>query len=207
MEHVILVPGLWHPGHDMLLLRGRIAIAGYATKQFHYRSVRETPAVAARHLAEQLRAMRGASTVHFVCHSLGGIVIRHLFHEFPDLPPGRIVTLATPHQGSSAAGWLAARGLGRRMLGESIRSGLLGDAPPWPDTHELGVIAGRLRFGFGMLIPGIPQPSDGTVAVGETMLPGMRDHIVLPVSHSGMLIAPSVARQTVHFLRHGHFQR
>lgn len=190
----------------MLLLQGRIAAAGYTTKQFHYRSVHETPAEAARQLAKRLEAMR-ADTVHFVCHSLGGIVVRHLFHEFPDQPPGRIVTLATPHQGSSAANWLAARGLGRKLLGESIRSGLLGDAPPWPDTHELGVIAGRLRFGLGMLIPGIPQPSDGTVAVGETMLPGMRDHIVLPVSHFGMLIAPGVARQTVHFLRHGHFQR
>jgi pimeloyl-ACP methyl ester carboxylesterase len=206
MEHVILVPGLWHPGHDMLLLRVRIAAAGYATTQFRYRSVREPPAEAARQLVERLRAMR-ADIIHFVCHSLGGIVIRHLFHEFPDQPPGRIVTLATPHQGSSAASWLAARELGRRMLGNSIHAGLLGDAPPWPDTHELGVIAGRLRFGFGMLIPGIPQPSDGTVAVGETMLPGMRDHIVLPVSHFGMLIAPSVARQTLHFLRHGRFQR
>jgi hypothetical protein len=57
-----------------------------------------------------------------------------------------------------------------------------------------------------MFVPGIPRPNDGTVAVSETMLDGMTDHVTLPVSHFGMLLSSAVARQTVNFLRHGRFQ-
>ena len=63
------------------------------------------------------------------------------------------------------------------LLGKAITAGLLGLLPAWRNKHVLGVIAGDSRLGMGLIIPNIPKPNDGTVAVEETRLAGMRDHI------------------------------
>jgi hypothetical protein len=78
-----------------------------------------------------------------------------------------------------------------------------------PDTgRDVGVIAGSRPFGLGrIVVPGLPAPSDGVVSAAETRLPAMRDHIVLNVSHSGMLISRAVMRQICAFLRDGAFER
>jgi hypothetical protein len=80
-----------------------------------------------------------------------------------------------------------------------------GAVPPWSGARDLGVIAGRLAFGFGLLLGSLPRPNDGTVAVDETKLEGTKDHIVLKVSHTAMLLSRGVAVQAAHFLRHGRF--
>ena len=69
----------------------------------------------------------------------------------------------------------------------------------------LGVIAGTVRFGLGLLVPGIPEPNDGTVTVSETMLAGMTDHVTVSTSHTGMLFSKAAADQTIHFLKYRHF--
>jgi pimeloyl-ACP methyl ester carboxylesterase len=89
-------------GLDMFLLRSRLQDAGYDVYQFSYPSLKQSPRENAADLQEFLQNVPG-ETVHFVCHSLGGLVIRHLLHDYPDLRPGRVVTLGTPHQPSSAA--------------------------------------------------------------------------------------------------------
>lgn len=203
-ETVVLVHGIWTNGLDMGLLRKRLGNADFTTLQFSYRSVHSTPIENAMDL-QAFREKIKNPVIHYVCHSLGGLIVRHLFNEYPDQPPGRIVTLGTPHTPSSAARQLARFSPGRMLLGRSTLQGLLGNVPPWHNSHELGVIAGRLRLGMGMFIPGIPKPNDGTVAVEETRLEGMTDHITLPVSHFGMLMSARVAQQTIHFLNHGGF--
>ncbi|MGH8635321.1 MAG: hypothetical protein ACRET7_14475, partial [Burkholderiales bacterium] len=94
------------------------------------------------------------------------------------------------------------------------RAALGRSAPEWHETaypgsdirRDIGVIAGRLPLGIGRLVaPDLPAPSDGVVSVVETRLPAMRDHIVLNVSHSGMLISRAVSRQICAFLREGKF--
>jgi len=189
----------------MSLLRLRLHGAGFDTRQFSYPAVRSSPRANAMALNAFIRDMR-AETVHLVGHSLGGIVIRHLLQDYSDQRAGRIVTLGTPHQASSAARTLSRWLPGRIALGKSVHDGLLGGVPRWPAQRELGCIAGTLRFGMGTIVPGIPRPSDGTVAVEETQLPEMRDHITLPVSHFGLLLSPRVASEVVHFLKHGRFQ-
>ena len=91
------------------------------------------------------------------------------------------------------------------MLGKSIEDGLLGNAPKWNGSHDLGSIAGNLRLGLGMVIPGIPRPNDGTVSVEETRLDKMKDHAVLKVSHFALLLSLKAADYTVAFLRNGKF--
>ena len=201
---VILVHGLWMNGLDMSLLRHRIHKAGYATRQFSYPSVRRSPAENAQCLDAFARES-SQPVVHFIAHSLGGLVLRHLFHNHPDQKPGRIVTLGTPHQSSSAVRQLSRLRVFRRLLGKSIETGLTGGAPLWSGSHELGSIAGTLGLGLGLLIPGIPFPSDGSIAVSETRLDGMRGHVCVSASHTGLLFSRQAALQSLHFLRHGVF--
>lgn len=191
-------------GLDMSLLRIRLEDAGYDVRRFSYHSMRSTPVENALDL--QTFSGRVTSPVlHYVCHSLGGLVVRHLFHNYPERVPGRVVTLGTPHNASSAVRVMTRLAPARLLFGRSIHQGLLGNVPSWHGTHEIGVIAGTVRFGLGLLVSGIPEPNDGTVAVSETMLAGMTDHVTVPASHTGMLFSKAAADQTIYFLRHGHF--
>ena len=203
-ETVVLVHGLWVNGMEMWLLRRRLQAGGYRTRRFSYPSLMNSPFENAMDLNAFAESLDQAC-IHFVGHSLGGIVIRHLFYHFPQQRPGRVVTLGTPHNGSSAAAGLLRLLPGRLLLGKSIQHGLLGPLPPWPGSHELGSIAGVTRLGLGLLVPGIEQPSDGTVAVAETRLAGMTDNIEIPASHSSMLFSREACRQTTYFLQTGRF--
>lgn len=203
-EAVVLIHGVWMNGLDMVVLKKRLARAEYNTYQYSYKSVYSTPLENTMGLRSFIKSIK-TPTIHYVCHSLGGLIIRYFYNEYPDQPPGRIVTLGTPHAPSSAAKNLSRILPGKWLLGKSLKGGLLGPVPPWRSTHELGVIAGTQRMGFGILIPGIPRPNDGTVSVAETKLEGMADHLTLPVSHFGMLMSKRVAQHTTAFLRNGKF--
>ena len=203
-EAVVLVPGLFMGGVSMAVLQRRLLRCGFDARRFAYYSAWLAPAQNAGRLNSFLQSI-AAPVVHFVCHSLGGLVVRHLFHDFPRQRPGRVVTLATPHCGSFVAERLARIPTFRLLLGQSLREGLLGDAPPWHDTRPLAVIAGTLSIGAGDFIRGLAKPNDGTVAVVETMLPGMCAHVQLPVTHTGMLVSPMVAKYVCAFLKTGAF--
>jgi pimeloyl-ACP methyl ester carboxylesterase len=203
---VVLIHGLFMNGREMALLRRQLTVAGFSTRQFSYPSVRVSPAVAARLLGDFVAGIE-APTVHYVAHSLGGLVLRHFLHGDSDKRPGRVVTLATPHQGSQAAEAIAKTALGRRLLGRSIEQGLLGDVPAWPDQRALGVIAGSRGIGLGRFLARLDLPHDGTVAAAETELPAAADRILLPVSHFGGLFSREVADQLIYFLREGRFRR
>lgn len=195
--------GLWVNGFDMSLLRQRLS-GQFHTHQFSYNSVRYSPAENAAILNQFVDSIN-AEVIHFVGHSLGGLLIRHLFAAFPDQKPGRVVTLGTPHQNSHSAAVLDQFPLTRSLLGRSVEEGLLGQIPAWQSRCEIGSIAGTLRFGLGVIIPGLQQPSDGTVSVEETRLDGMTDHLCLPLSHFGLLLSTRASAATEKFLQQGHF--
>jgi pimeloyl-ACP methyl ester carboxylesterase len=204
METVVLVHGLWMNGLEMRLLRRRLQARGYRLYQFHYRTVGRDLADNAARLNRYLVQQVEGETVHLVAHSLGGLVVRRLLHDFPAQRPGRVVTLGTPHQGSYVAGRASRRGVLRRLLGMSLPA-LLGEVPPWRADRELGSIAGSLSVGVGWLFRGLPRPNDGTVAAAETMLAGQRDHILLHASHVALLFSRAAAFEVDYFLRHGVF--
>ena len=76
---------------------------------------------------------------------------------------------------------------------------------PWHCSRQLGSIAGSRRLGLGLLVPGVVQPSDGTVAIEETRIQGMQDHIVVRATHMSLLTSAEVFRQIQYFLTHGVF--
>ena len=202
-ETVVLVHGLYVHGLWMCLLEYWLEQSGYHTVNYSYPTMTRSPAENADDLQALLESL-DAPVVHFLAHSMGGLVVRHLFHNHPKQRPGRVVTMGTPHQGSYAAQIMHGTGLGF-CVGRGLEGGLLGDAPTWIASNHLGSIAGTLNVGFGLLFPGMPEPSDGMIAVVETQLPGMADHICLPVSHMQMLVDPAAVAQVCAFFATGRF--
>ena len=203
-ETVVLVHGLYVHGLWMQLLEYWLGEAGYQTVNYSYPSMTRSPAENAADLNALLEQM-DQPVVHFLAHSMGGLVVRYLFHHYPKQRPGRIVTLGTPHQGSYAARIMHDCGLSY-LVGRGLEGGLLGDAPPWNHKHQLGSLAGTLNLGFGLLFPAMPTPADGLIAVVETQLPGMSDHVCLPASHMQMLVDPEAVAQACTFFATGRFR-
>ena len=201
---VVLVHGLYMSGVYLRPLGLRLRGLGWRPQFFTYASVRGDPGANVKRLREFLLSLH-APTVQLVGHSLGGLLIRAVLSQDGMLPDGRVVTLGTPHSGSHVNRWLRAHRLGV-AVGQAAAL-LENQLPPWDGRRELGSIAGNLGAGLGRLIPALPRPNDGTVAVAETRLAAMTDHICLPVSHTGLLLSAEVARQCDAFLRGGRFRR
>ncbi len=205
---VVYVHGLWLTGIEGGFLRKRLAGDLKAdTHAFRYASVTASISANAQALGRYLSALH-ADTLHLVGHSLGGLVILKLFEtgEGARLPPGRLVFLGSPLNGSRAALNLARVPFGKALLGRGVQEELLSPRERrWDGQRELGVIAGSLSLGLGRLVGAFGAPSDGTIFVEETRLPGISQHRIMPVSHSGLPFARSVALQTGAFLRSGKF--
>jgi pimeloyl-ACP methyl ester carboxylesterase len=202
----VLVHGLWVHGVLMQAQRRALQRSGFEAVCYSYPTVRLTLTENAARLARFARSF-GATTIHWVGHSLGGLVIVRMLDMEKDMAPGRVVLEGVPYRGSAAGRTLAASALGARALGRSMKE-WLETHPPGPCGREVAVIAGTLGLGLGRLITrALPVPNDGTVAVEETEVPAATDRIVLPVSHMSMLVSPAVARQICAFLREGRFQR
>lgn len=205
-ETVILVHGLWLSGWVCSLLGHWLHASGFRVERFSYPSTRDTLSRNAARLARFARLL-DAGTVHFVGHSLGGLVALKSQIDHPDPRPGRIVLLGSPFGGSHAAAQIDPHRLGHALLGRSLREWLAERPAAWSGPRALGVIAGTGRIGMGRLIArDLPRPNDGVVSVEETRVPGAADHLVLPLSHTAMLASRRVADETAHFLRHGRFR-
>lgn len=204
-ESCILVHGLWMTGFEMTSIRLRLSRCGFRVYRFPYRSLRRGLAANGDALARFAEKVPGG-TVHFVGHSLGGLVIRRMLADHPLPRLGRVVTLGTPHRGSRVGCALAASPWGRHVLGLSRHALTSEPELPVPD-YPLGVIAGTMPVGIGRLFTRLPEPHDGTVCLDETRVEGAADHWLGPVSHTSMLFSAPVARQICLFLSQGHFEQ
>ncbi len=202
---IVFVHGLWMNGLETLWLRRRLRGLGFAPSVFHYASLRAGVAQVVHDLSRYLA--QWPPPVHLVGHSLGGVMLLRLFELRPDQPPGRVVLMGAPAAGSCAAQSVARWAIGPAVLGPLALAELTGSGPRrWSQARELGVIAGCGGRGLGRLVSRLPGPNDGTVAVEETRVEGMTDHVVLPVTHTGMLISGDVARHVARFLQRGRFK-
>ncbi len=206
---VILVHGLWTPAAVFSLHAHWLQHRGYRTLRFGYPSVRASLAENADGLL-RLIAATSAADIHLVGHSLGGLVILEMLAQTPDPRLRRAVLLGTPCLGSHCARRLATVPGVPALLGRSIMqwlsqtSGAVASAPR--PAVAIGVLAGTRRVGLGRVVPGLPLPNDGVVALAETRLPGAADFIALPVAHSEMLASRHCAAQIAAFLESGRFR-
>ncbi|SEL08671.1 esterase/lipase family protein [Nitrosovibrio tenuis] len=203
-ETVVLVHGLWMHGWVMKLMGLRLGRCGFDTVFFSYPSMRDSLSQNALVLSRFVADI-DAPRIHFIGHSLGGLLILQMLNEFPQSRIGRIILAGSPYNASCVATKLSRRDPGRYILGRSMLQ-WLGQKPPLcDDQHELGVIAGCRSIGGGKLISRLAVPNDGVVTVEETRISNVNDRIVLDVTHSGMLVSAELARQACSFLRYGHF--
>lgn len=201
---VLVVHGLWMNGLETHFLRQRLGALGLAPRAFSYHSMHAGLDEVLAALAAQVRAL--PPPVHVVGHSLGGVLLLELFARVAALPPGRVVLLGAPANGSEAACAVSRWPVGPAILGRlALEQLVTTPRHGWSGTRELGVIAGSLSAGMGRVVARLPEPNDGTVAVAETRVDGMREHLVLPVTHTGMLFSGEVAGRTARFLEGGRF--
>jgi pimeloyl-ACP methyl ester carboxylesterase len=205
-EEVVYVHGLWMSGAECLLLRRRLAREfDLEVHSFRYAAAASTMSEITSRLERFVRGLR-ATRLHFVGHSLGGLVIYRFLERYPQQPPGRVVFLGTPSVASRAAVQASQIRLVASLMGHPVADELLRPRERrWQADRELGIIAGTQPLGVGQMLAKFDEDCDGTIAVSETQLPGATDHITLPVSHLGMLVSARVARQTGAFLQDGRF--
>jgi pimeloyl-ACP methyl ester carboxylesterase len=203
----VFVHGLWLTGAESLLLRRRIAAKqGYSCHSFTYRTVSNSVQPVIDELAKFVSRI-DADRVHFVGHSLGGIVLHRYFEQARELPPGRVVFLGSPTVKSKSAERVGRLPVLRSMIGRMVTEELVTPTGmrEWRCDRELGCIAGTRPMGLGRFFARFDEDSDGTVSVSETKLPGHTAHMTLPVSHMGMLTSTKVAVEVGAFLETGHF--
>jgi pimeloyl-ACP methyl ester carboxylesterase len=194
------------PGEESLVLKSRLAHEFALTLHaFRYSAVFSAMNSITASLADFVREL-DVPEVHFVGHSLGGLVIHRFLERFPEQPPGRVVFLGTPSVASRAAEYASRFAPIAHLMGQSVAEELLQPRERrWTHADPLGIVAGTQPLGLGQLLAHFQEENDGTVSVSETRLPGATDHIVLPVSHLGMLVSARVAHETGLFLTQGHF--
>ena len=206
---VILVHGLWMNGAELRVLRNRLRKQhGFDVYVFSYPTRHGDMAAICSALADFSLSASQGRPVHFVGHSLGGAVVYRTLQQCAERLSGNAVVLGSPLNGCRAAIGAARWSVLRPLLGELVLTEL-GEPSgrSWQGTGALGAIAGSRRVGTGRFFAHFHEDHDGTVAVSETVIPGLADHLVLRHSHIGMLFARDVSQQVASFLREARFRR
>ncbi len=211
-EAVILLHGLCRTRRSMARMAKALEAAGYTAHNVSY------PSRTARveDLADTVISgalthpdIAKASKVHFVTHSLGGILVRQYLQSntIPNL--GRVVMLGPPNQGSEVVDRIGDFSWFKAMHGPTGNQ--LSTAPDstpnqlGPVSFELGIIAGDRSINWINSFVMIDGPDDGKVSVQRTRAVGATDHVVVHVSHPFLMRNKRVIRETLHFLRAGRF--
>lgn len=212
-EQVIILHGTCCTSARMVKIECALKKAGFKVRNVDYpsrtASIEKLAEDAIRPAVEECER-DGAVKIHFVTHSLGGVMVRSYLarHSLPLL--GSVVMLGPPNQGSEVADKLGRCWVYRKIFGPTMlelttdknsTANKLG-----PATFCLGVIAADRSFNWLHSIV-IPGRDDGMVPVERTKLTGMTDHIVIHTTHSLMIKDRAAIHQTVYFLQKGGFDR
>lgn len=212
-ECVVLLHGLARSAGSMEKLGRRLRAADYEVANIDYPSrkfeIDKLVAMAVEPGIQQCEG-RKASRIHFVAHSLGGILVRKYLLEHKVEKLGRVVMLGPPNKGSEAVdvlkdfpGFFLLNGPAGRQLGTDSGSVPLSLGPV---NFELGIIAGTTSINLILSLM-LPNPDDGKVSLESTKVEGMQDFIALDVTHPFMMKSERVISQTISFLQDGKFSR
>jgi len=207
-ETVILLHGLFRSRRSFRGLARYLAGQGYEVVAIEYPSTQASIEKHAAQLARLIARTDGARKIHFITHSLGGLVVRCYFRDhLNDERIGRLVMIAPPNRGSYISERISRAPLGNFFAGPSGRQlagakSIYGSLPE--PACEFGVIAGGRGHPRGYS-PFLPGDDDGVVRVEETRLDGMRDFLIVPAIHTFIMNDERVKCAAVQFLRTGRF--
>ncbi len=208
-DYVVLLHGIARTGASMKKLDVFLGKAGYEVLNITYPSTNYDLETLASLVHDQISARIKDETraIHFITHSMGGLVVRRLLYRYRPPSVGRVVMLAPPSQGSEVADFLKTYlngpyqflyGPAGQELGTEGQKG-------FPVEYELGIIAGdRSLDPFGSLL--IPGKDDGRVSVTHTKTEGMQDHITIHATHTFIMNNKEAMAQALFFLQHGTFR-
>ena len=209
---VVLLHGLVRTSASMDVMQRRLSDAGFEVANIDYPSrkyrIEKLATLAVGKGIDACREYAGIDRIHFVAHSLGGILVRQYLadNELPEL--GRVVMLGPPNQGSAAVDelgdvpgfdWL--NGPAGRQLGKGTASVPLALGPA---DFELGIIAGT-RTIDPIASAVLEDPDDGRVSVADTKLEGMDDFVTVKHSHAFLMRMQRPIDLTIAFLKTGTF--
>lgn len=206
----MLLHGLARTRRSMMPMQRALERRGYLAcnpgYQWRHGSIEE---IARQVIGAALQRCSGNSPVHFVTHSLGGILLRQYHAECRIANLGRVVMLGPPNHGSEVVDRLRGYSWFRWFYGVSgLQLGTDAASLPrrlGPARFDLGVIAGT-RSPNPLLSRLFEGRNDGRVSVASTRLEGMRDHLEMAVTHMFIMRNRAVIEQTIHYLEHGRFE-
>jgi len=213
-DYVILLHGLARSSGSMSKLASCLNQSGYQVVNFGYPSTQYPIDHLVNLLDKKIQSLTipCLSRIHFVCHSLGGIIVRSYLKNHPFDQLGRVVMLSPPNHGSEVVDRLKNVFLFKWINGPS--GGQLGTEKTsipqtlGPVNFELGVITGNKAAFYDQLFSyWIPGEDDGKVSVESAKVEGMTDFLVMPYNHTFIMNKEPVIQQIIYYLNHGQFRK
>jgi pimeloyl-ACP methyl ester carboxylesterase len=211
-DGVVLLHGISRTARSFRKMQTALESTGFATLNLDYASRRKALEALAEdiHPAIQRFADGLDGSVHFICHSMGGLLARVYIARYRPKQLGRVVMLGTPNSGSEIADRLKDFGIYRAFFGPAGQQlGTQRDAAVEalfaPVDYPVGIIAGD-RSIYPIASAFLPKPHDGRVSVENTRLDRMVDHVVVHTSHPWLVRSGEAIAQTIAFLKEGRFK-
>lgn len=203
---VVLLHGLGRSWHAMNPLAHRLQHAGFSTLNLPYPSLLKPVDWILEHVERQVKDFAGDEPVHFVTHSLGGIVTRMILGKDPSWKMGRLVMLAPPSNGSEIIDWASESFFLKHLLSPAARSlatkALMENLPPLPtDLESLIIMGSRPTIPFFRKLLG-PE-NDGIVSAERGRVPGVTGFSIVDADHTFIQLHPDAVRQILDFLEMG----
>jgi pimeloyl-ACP methyl ester carboxylesterase len=211
-ESVVLLHGIGRTHRWLKKLERALQQVGFATLNLDYASRKKPLDLLAADIDGPIRrfAAETRGPLHFVVHSMGGLLARVYLAKHRPARLGRVVMLGTPNGGSEIADHLHDLALYRAYYGpagQQLTTRLdraLSSLPPL--DYDVGIIAGSRSIAPVASFFRMPKPNDTMVSVASTGLDGMADHVVVRASHAGLPYHAEAIAQTIAFLREGRFK-
>jgi pimeloyl-ACP methyl ester carboxylesterase len=211
LDGVVLLHGYGRTSRSLKKIERALEAADFTTLSLNYPSLRKSIETLAADIDADVAKFTATidGSIHFVGHSMGGLLTRVYLAKYRPARLGRVVMLGTPNGGSEVADVAQRLALYRAFCGPAglqlstqqdptLRSLPLVDYP-------LGIVAGNRTVDPISSFLILPRPNDGKVSVERTRLDGMTDHVVVEASHTGLLRHPAAIGQAIAFLHKGRF--
>ena len=217
-EAVILLHGLGRTRFSLQKIANalkpdyQVVNTGYPSRRYSIEALAELA------IGPSLEKCHDAERVHFVTHSMGGILVRQYLSNHTIEKLGNTVMLGPPNQGSELVDFFTSKPLLESLFKTvngpaGIQLSTSSNSKPnslqpngnYPANFNVGIIAGSKSNNpfFDTLMPG---EHDGKVSVERSKLSGKHQHLVMSVNHTFMMQNTNVINQIRHFLKDGKFQ-